>query len=288
MDGGLTSPDVGMDFQACPRVREVQPWDRPGGLSPRLHGPAGRFAIMPAMPLERITLFCFAASYAVAFGLEMLRSCGRVRSFRWLALGFGGAGLLAQSLYLRVHAPPLTSQFGTLLILGWVLVIFYLYGSVHYRHRVWGVFVLPLVCALVGLASTFDGQASDFQEAEHFWTLAHIGLMLLAAVGVCVGFLASVMYLVQAHRLRAKHFPGKGLRLLSLERLEAMNRRAINLAFPLLTAGLLVGLFLHAYPAGMQCPGPTRRSWPRWSCGVFRCCFGCATAATCVAVTLPC
>ena len=33
-----------------------------------------------------------------------------------------------------------------------------------------------------------------------------------------------------------------GLRLLSLERLESMNRRAINWAFPLLTVGLLLGV----------------------------------------------
>jgi len=32
--------------------------------------------------------------------------------------------------------------------------------------------------------------------------------------------------------------------MLSLERLEEMNRRALNLAFPLLTAGLLVGALL--------------------------------------------
>ncbi len=61
---------------------------------------------------------------------------------------------------------------------------------------------------------------------------------------MCVGFLASLMYLMQAHRLRAKALPGHGLRLLSLERLEAMNRRAINLAFPLLTAGLLLGALM--------------------------------------------
>jgi ABC-type transport system involved in cytochrome c biogenesis permease subunit len=52
------------------------------------------------------------------------------------------------------------------------------------------------------------------------------------------------MYLFQAHRLRAKTPPGRGLRLLSLERLEAMNRRAIVLAFPLLTAGMLAGILL--------------------------------------------
>jgi ABC-type transport system involved in cytochrome c biogenesis permease subunit len=54
------------------------------------------------------------------------------------------------------------------------------------------------------------------------------------------------MYLVQARRLRTKAAPTQGLRLLSLERLEEMNRRAINWAFPLLTVGLLVGAALTA------------------------------------------
>jgi ABC-type transport system involved in cytochrome c biogenesis permease subunit len=65
-------------------------------------------------------------------------------------------------------------------------------------------------------------------------------LLLLASVGISVGFVASVMYLVQAHRLKAKTAPGHGLKLLSLERLENMNRRAINWAFPLLTGGVIV------------------------------------------------
>ncbi len=59
-----------------------------------------------------------------------------------------------------------------------------------------------------------------------------------------MGFLASVMYLVQVGRLRAKLPPGQGVRMLSLERLENMNRRAILWAFPLLTAGLLVAVVL--------------------------------------------
>jgi ABC-type transport system involved in cytochrome c biogenesis permease subunit len=37
------------------------------------------------------------------------------------------------------------------------------------------------------------------------------------------------------------------MKLLSLERLEAMHRRAINLAFPLLTAGLLIGVVIMDY-----------------------------------------
>jgi ABC-type transport system involved in cytochrome c biogenesis permease subunit len=47
-------------------------------------------------------------------------------------------------------------------------------------------------------------------------------------------------------RLQAKLPPGRGLLLLSLERLEQMNRRAILAAFPLLTMGLAAGLVLQA------------------------------------------
>src|SRR5262249_29126597 len=44
--------------------------------------------------------------------------------------------------------------------------------------------------------------------------------------------------------LRNKSLAGAGIRLLSLERLEAMIRHAIMTAFPLLTAGVLVGMIL--------------------------------------------
>ncbi len=74
--------------------------------------------------------------------------------------------------------------------------------------------------------------------------MVHGALLLLAAVGLSVGFVASIMYLVQVRQLRAKLAPGQGLRLLSLERIEEMNRRAILWAFPLLTVGLLLGIVL--------------------------------------------
>jgi ABC-type uncharacterized transport system permease subunit len=69
-------------------------------------------------------------------------------------------------------------------------------------------------------------------------------LILFAAVGVSVGFLASVMYLIQARRLRNKVHLSHGVPLLSLERLETMNRWAVNFTVPFLTVGLLVGTLL--------------------------------------------
>jgi ABC-type transport system involved in cytochrome c biogenesis permease subunit len=202
------------------------------------------------MPLERITIFCFAASYAVALGLELLGLLRPRPILRLLGTAFSAAGLLAHTLYFLVQRPPLASQFGSLLFLSWILAVFYLYGSIHHRHLAWGAFVLPVVLGLVVLAALFPHVESATGElafsGESLWGRVHGGLLLLAAVGICVAFVASVMYLLQARQLRDKVLPGRGLKLFSLERLEQMNRRAINLAFPLLTVGVLVGIVLLA------------------------------------------
>jgi ABC-type transport system involved in cytochrome c biogenesis permease subunit len=206
------------------------------------------------MHLEKITLTCFGASYAVAFLAELLRLLWPRAVPRLLGLGFGAAGLLAHTLFLvnafflSDQGAPLSSQLGSTLFLAWILAIFYLYGAVHHRRQAWSIFVLPVVLILVGLAMAFplgreESAGSGWFEGKRLWSLVHAGLLLLAAVGVSVGFVASLMYLVQVRRLRDKVPPQQGLRLFSLERLEEMNRRAITLAFPLLTAGLLIGLF---------------------------------------------
>jgi ABC-type transport system involved in cytochrome c biogenesis permease subunit len=196
--------------------------------------------------IDKITVFCFAASYTVALLLELLHLLWPVRMERWFRTTCAGAGLLAHTAFLLVQRLPLASQYGSLLYLAWILAVFYFFGSLHHRRQAWGIFVLPVVLGLVGLAAAFGkpeetGMSADYVRA---WGAVHGGLLLLAAVGVCVGFVASVMYLVQARKLKAKLAPREGLRLFSLERLEAMNRRAINLTFPLLTAGVLVGAVL--------------------------------------------
>jgi ABC-type transport system involved in cytochrome c biogenesis permease subunit len=198
--------------------------------------------------MQSIKLFCFLASYSLALALELLYLRVSRPVVRVLALTAALAGLVAHTLYLYSNQPPLALQSNWLLFVAWVLAVFYLCGAVHYRRLSWGVFVLPLVIVLVGLGWLLGQPSSDdpvlTQPASRAWGPVHAGLILLATIGICVGFLASLMYLIQAHRLRVKTPPGRGLRLLSLERLEAMNRRAIVLAFPLLTAGLLAGVLL--------------------------------------------
>jgi ABC-type transport system involved in cytochrome c biogenesis permease subunit len=209
---------------------------------------------MTLMFLEGISRFCFGASYAVALALELAQTFWPRPALRGVALGFGAAGLFAHSLFLLWRQPSLALPYGSLLFLAWVLAVFYLYGTVNHRRLAWAVFVLPVVLGLIGLTAAYPaGERVNWLTGlagDRFWGGVHGVLLLMAAVGASVGALASVMYLVQQQRLQAKVAPGQGLRLLSLERLETMNRNAINLAFPFLTLGLVVGAVLTARPGG--------------------------------------
>lgn len=198
-----------------------------------------------------ITQVCFGLSYLTALGLELAQQVRPGRALRIAGLALGSAGLIAHTIFLVYHQPNPATAFGSLVLLAWVLATFYLYGAFHRGTRAWGVFALPLVVALVGVSVLFRGDPAtgSWFAGDHFWGTVHGVLVLLSSVGITVGFLASVMYLVQSRRLRMKRSPLGGLRLLSLERLETMNRRAINLAFPLLTVGMLLGV-VRMPPAG--------------------------------------
>ncbi len=169
-------------------------------------------------------------------------TCGRHAVWR--------RGAPAHTLYLLAQPLSLAAPIGSLLFLAWILAVFYLYGAIHHYRQAWGLFVLPLVLGLVVLAVLVpaapeaDGSLWSTFAGERFWGTLHGVLLLLAGVGISVAFVASVMYLVQVHRLHAKIAPGQGIKMMSLERLESMNRKAILLAFPLLTAGLIVGVAL--------------------------------------------
>ncbi|WP_020470340.1 cytochrome c biogenesis protein CcsA [Zavarzinella formosa] len=191
-----------------------------------------------------ITHLCFGLSYLTAFVLEIAHQYRPSEVVRWIGTGFGLAGLVAHTFYLLYHHPSPASGSGSLLILGWVLAVFYLYGALHRTGRPLTLFVLPLVIGMSFLSYAYLGDDPDVNvwfNAEHFWGTLHGLLLLAACVGITLGFLGSVMYLIQLRRLKKKQSLLGGFRMLSLERLETMNRRAINWAFPFLTVGLLLG-----------------------------------------------
>jgi ABC-type uncharacterized transport system permease subunit len=198
--------------------------------------------------IEKVSVTCFAASYAVAFALELWHLFQPRPIQRLIAIGFAVAGLLAHITYLVAQSfieqkLALGSPTGSLFLLALILAVFYVGEAIHRGRIAWALFVLPVVLGLIGLGD-FLHDPNELNVAQSLWGATHGTMLILASVGVSIGFIASVMYLVQLRRLQSKLPPNQGLTLLSLERLETMNRRAILWSFPLLTAGLLAGFAL--------------------------------------------
>lgn len=210
--------------------------------------------------LARIEILCFAASYTVALLAELarlVRSEERAGWGRLVALGFAAAGLLAQTLFLvhrgQLNATPLSSAFDWYLVAAWALTATYLYlGLAHPRNPI-GLFLLPLVLALIG-AATFlaDRQPFPSTQASQVWGAIHGGFLAVGTVAVMVGFVAGAMYLLQAYRLKRKLPPWRRFQLPSLEWLGHLNGRSMIIAVLTLATGVVSGVILNLVNHGKQ------------------------------------
>jgi ABC-type uncharacterized transport system permease subunit len=220
-----------------------------------------------------VTVFCFLASYSVAFALELTRWLKRAAINRAVMLLFGLAGLVAHTMYLFNRAgetslpPLLASSHDWLLVLAWVAVVVYLFISSLDRDLPLGVFVLPLVLGLIAAASFTSSAPNKVVEANvreellggtiRGWGMLHAGLLVFGTVGVLAGFVLSLMYLMQHRRLKHAQTLSQGLALPSLERLARWNRWAVLISVPLLVLGMLAGVRL----AFLSSDGPVHASF---------------------------
>ncbi|MFO0951601.1 MAG: cytochrome c biogenesis protein CcsA [Isosphaeraceae bacterium] len=205
--------------------------------------------------MERLTVLCFAGTYALALAAELARFAVRAPA-RWYAtVGLTALAWVVQTVYLanlgrNVGGVPMTTPFESLVVLSWIVGVIALYLMVQSPRTAVGTFVLPIVVVVAALAGMTAPRQADWGDygkgatAVWFWGTAH-GLFLMAgAVCACVAFAAGLMYLVQANRLKHKRPSRLGFNLPSLEQSERLNRAAVTLAFPLLTFGLLIGVVL--------------------------------------------
>jgi ABC-type transport system involved in cytochrome c biogenesis permease subunit len=201
--------------------------------------------------LSGVGIVCFAASYAVALALEISRILFRSGIRGAVMLGFAAAGFFAHTVFLVHRAAeatgsPLSSKQEWYLVTAWLLAGVYLYLAYFHPKNAFGVFVLPLVLALIGVgALAADAQPFAREPASKVWGAIHGGSILLATVSMLVGFAAGVMYLGQAYRLKQKLPPMRGLQLPSLEWLQRVNSRAILISLLLMGVGILAGAVLN-------------------------------------------
>ncbi len=201
--------------------------------------------------LSGITITCFTASYAVALVLEVIRA--RVRSVWWsgTAIGFLIAGLFAHSIYLLNLASDELGQivlfsrwYDWCLLAAWILAAACLGLSLR-KVPLIGIFMLPLVLALSGAASLLRSSPPfERSDAIRYWGMIHGVTLLIGTVGVTIGFVAGLMFLLQSYRLKNKIPPSKTFKLPSLEWLQRLNEELLLISSFFLALGLLTGVVM--------------------------------------------
>lgn len=212
--------------------------------------------------MERLSVLCFAGTYGLALVCELARLLVK-GSVRWyVTLSLTALGWVVQTAYLAnlgwvEGRLPVATSFESLLVVTWLLAAIALYLMVRAPKPVAvGMFILPLVLGLSIVAGLSGSRGSwgDWGGRTVFWGRVHGLLLLAGSVSSCVAFVAGLMYLAQARRLKRKTAPRFGFSLPSLEQSERLNRGAIILAFPLLTGGLFIGLALVATTRATEGP----------------------------------
>ena len=203
---------------------------------------------------DGINITCFTASYAAALALEVAGLWARPRWRRLLVLVAAAAGMVAHTWYLAHRASqspwaPLASQHDWYLAAAWVLALIYIGATLYHPRASMGLFLLPVVLALIGAVYWASEEPLARAEASRVWARLHGVFLMLGTVAVLLGFVAGLMYLVQSHRLKHKLPAGDRFRLPSLEWLERVNGRSLAAAALLVGLGFLTGVLMRTSQA---------------------------------------
>lgn len=201
--------------------------------------------------VSRISIVCFAASYAVALACEASRLLFRSGIRGAVMVAFATAGLAAHAAFLlwraaSATAVPLSSPYDWYLLAAWLLAAGSLALTISTPRTPVGLFILPVVLGLIGAATLSSRDPFPQTPATQIWGAIHGSFNLAASLAVAVGAIAGLMWLFQAGRLARKQAPMRGFRMPSLERLSNTVAQAIAWAAWTAAAGFTSGIVLNA------------------------------------------
>ena len=131
-------------------------------------------------------------------------------------------------------------------VAGLFFLVWWLYDAISL-----GIFALPATFFLVFIPALGpDTYHFPSEGVRVSWLVAHIIALLLAYAALCFSLLASVLYLVQERRIKAKIKPPPHERrgpldwLPPLDTLERIALATLEFGFPCMTVGLVIGSVL--------------------------------------------
>ena len=127
-------------------------------------------------------------------------------------------------------------------LLAFLSMSFFMLIYAIYQTTSPGVVVFPVVFFLTFVAAVDEQPVLLTQFVSHKgWLAAHIFLIFIGYAALLVSFGASLLYLVQERRLKAKKSASLISFLPALEVIDQIGYRSLLLGFPFMTLGLLTG-----------------------------------------------
>ncbi len=207
---------------------------------------------------------CFLVAYALVFCQELGRWVGlSPRGKSWLMallVSTTAIGLLTHSLYLldRIFLSTLSVQSSGFalswhdwgMLAAWTLAIAYMVLLLR-RSESWiGLFVLPLLIALVIGSIAVPNEPINQASSAVLWRMVHGVAMTIGTMFVALGFAMAIMYLIQEWRLKAKRSFSGLLRLPSLEYLQVFGSTCLMCSAASIGFGVVSGVIMNLVQDG--------------------------------------
>jgi ABC-type transport system involved in cytochrome c biogenesis permease subunit len=185
--------------------------------------------------------------YAGAFAVFVVQFLTKSPSLTRVGLWIAAFGLVFQTvaIILRgVHAGhvPFVGAYESLVMVSWSIVLVWHILESFTKVRAVGLFVLPVVLALLTVAWTqYNVPVGLTPALRSDIVVLHVVVMLTAIGCLYVAGGAAILYLIEEALLRRHHADGVLGRLPSLGTLEKLVYHATLVGLPFLTAGMLAG-----------------------------------------------
>jgi ABC-type transport system involved in cytochrome c biogenesis permease subunit len=171
----------------------------------------------------------------------------------WWARFFTGAGFICQTVSIGAQSQAMgTTQLtgaNQLLLASWALVLLYFVMEHVIKIKVYGTFLIPVAVVLMAASQIVGHIAGGVQMSPseaaliNNWRVGfHVALIVFGNAGFAFGAVSAGLYLWQENQLKRHKSNVITRRLPSLATLQLIARRAIGFAFPVYTAGLLLGI----------------------------------------------
>ncbi|MBU2591474.1 MAG: cytochrome c biogenesis protein [Nitrospinae bacterium] len=195
--------------------------------------------------MHLLLLFSLIAYFfgIVAFFHHLFRR--RPLSFKgaifFISLGFLSHSAILVGL-LRYERETYSIPFGYFTFFSWCIVLASLLAEFRFKIRYISFFLIPISMLLLGHSYYQPHLAAEVLYPTMFWFFAHTIFFFLGYAALAITFAVGIMFILQERQLKSKQAGLIYHRLPSLEVLDHINGLAVDIGFPLISAGIMTGI----------------------------------------------